>query len=164
VGISLPDERNLVMFYVGDTVLTSQLLEGRFPDFRSIIPKNYSTSLVVEKTDLLRMCKSVEVFARDSNNSARFGIKPSASASEPGEVKIVGRSSERGDNEGVIIATVEGGEVEVAFNIRYLIDVLNVLPDHRVILESSGPTHPGVLRPEGRDDFLYVVMPMSLGR
>ena len=77
---------------------------------------------------------------------------------------VVGKSAERGDSEGMIDAAVEGEPLEAAFNIRYLIDVLNVMPDERVILESNGPSHAGVVRPDGRDDFITVIMPMSIGR
>jgi DNA polymerase-3 subunit beta len=64
----------------------------------------------------------------------------------------------------MIDAAVEGESMEVAFNIKYLIDVLTVVPDERVVLESNGAAHPGVIRPEKRDDFVCVIMPMSITR
>jgi DNA polymerase-3 subunit beta len=163
VGITLPTGRDVVMFHMANTDVISQLLEGRFPDFSAIIPKQYSTSMVVYTDELLRACKRAEIFARDSANSARIHVKPGA-AGEPGEVIVVGRSAERGDNEGMIDASVEGEPLEAAFNIRYLIDVLNVIPDERVVLESNGSAHPGVIRPDGRGDFISVIMPMSMNR
>jgi DNA polymerase-3 subunit beta len=164
VGITLPGERDLALFYYESTVISTQLLEGKFPDFGALIPKSYSTAMTVYTTDLLRACKRAEIFARDSNYSARLTVKPAKGPSEPGEVMIVGRSAERGDNEGSLDASVEGNSLEVAFNIRYLIDVLNVIPDERVVLESNGAAHPGVLRPENGNDFIYLVMPMSINR
>jgi len=164
VGITLPGDRDLVMFYYESTVISSQLLEGKFPDFGAIIPKSYSTAMTVYTTDLLRACKRAEIFARDSNFSARIFVKPAQGPTEPGEVTVVGKSAERGDNEGMIDAAVEGDGLEVAFNIRYLIDVLNVMPDERVIIESNGSAHPGVIRPENRNDFVCVIMPMSINR
>ncbi len=164
VGITLPGERDVVMFHMHSTDITSQLLEGRFPDFGAIIPKSYSTATTVYTTDLLRACKRAEIFARDSANSARLYVKPPSGPGEPGEIMVVGKSAERGDNEGMIDASVEGEPLEASFNIRYLIDALNVIPDERVVLESNGPAHPGVLRPDGRDDFVTVIMPMSITR
>jgi DNA polymerase-3 subunit beta len=164
VGITLPGERDVVMFHMHSTDITSQLLEGRFPDFGNIIPKSYSTATTVYTTDLLRACKRAEIFARDSANSARLFVKPPSGPGEPGEVMVVGKSAERGDNEGMIDASVEGEALEASFNIRYLIDALNVIPDERVVLESNGPAHPGVIRPDGRDDFITVIMPMSVTR
>ena len=164
VSITLPGDRDLALFYYESTTISTQLLEGKFPDFGALIPKSYSTAMTVYTTDLLRACKRAEIFARDSNYSARLFVKPAKGPSEPGEVMVVGKSAERGDNEGSLDASVEGDGLEVAFNIRYLIDVLNVIPDERVVLESNGSAHPGVLRPENGDDFVYIVMPMSINR
>ncbi|MCA9902726.1 MAG: DNA polymerase III subunit beta, partial [Anaerolineae bacterium] len=164
VGITLPGKRDLVMFYVKNTVVSSQILEGKFPDFSTIIPRAYSTSLVVYTDDLLRACKRAEIFARDSNNSARVYVRPPNNVSEPGEVTVVGKSAERGDNEGMLDASVEGEPLEANFNIRYLIDALAVIQDERVVLQSNGAAHPGVMRPEGTDNFIYVLMPMAVQR
>lgn len=164
VGITLPGKRDLALFYYESTVISTQLLEGKFPDFGALIPKNYSTAMTVYTTDLLRACKRAEIFARDSNFSARLFVKPAKGPSEPGEVMIIGKSAERGDNEGSLDASVEGDGLEVAFNIRYLIDVLNVMPDERVVLESNGAAHPGVIRPENSNDFVCIIMPMSVNR
>jgi DNA polymerase-3 subunit beta len=64
----------------------------------------------------------------------------------------------------MIDASVEGEALDISFNIKYLIEVLNVIPEERVIFESNGTQSPGVVRPEGRDDFVSVIMPMSAGR
>ena len=111
--------------------------------------------------DLLRACKRAEIFARDSANSGRLYVKPSNGPSEPGEVLVVGKSAERGDNEGMIDASVEGEALDIAFNIKYLIDVLGVIDEERVIFQSNGTENPGVIRPENREDFVHVIMPMS---
>lgn len=161
VGISLPGERDIVLFHLKNATLSSQLLEGKFPDFSAIIPRSYSTNTVVYTSDLLRACKRAEIFARDSAGSAQIMVKPASGPSEPGEVIVAGRSSERGDNTGMVDASVEGEPLDISFNIRYLIDVLNVIPDERVVLQSNGTNSPGVIRPENRDDFIHVIMPMS---
>jgi DNA polymerase-3 subunit beta len=164
VGITLPGKRDLVMFYIKNTIVSSQVLEGKYPDFGAIIPNSYSTSLIVYTDDLLRACKRAEIFARDSANSARVFVKPPANPNEPGEVTLVGRSAERGENEGMVDAAVEGEPLEASFNIRYLIDALSVMDHERVVLQSNGAAHPGVLRPEGVDNYIYVLMPMALQR
>lgn len=164
VAITLPGERELVLFYIENTVVSSQLLEGKFPDFSAIIPKSYNTALTVYTNDLLRVCKRAEIFARDNNNSARIKVTPPDGPGEPGTLLVTGKSNERGDSEGLIDVGVEGDGLEVAFNVRYLIEVLTVIPEERVVLESNGAAAPGVLRPEGRDDFIHLVMPMSVSR
>jgi DNA polymerase-3 subunit beta len=164
VAITLPGERDMVMFYIENTLVSSQLLEGKFPDFSAIIPKSYNTAVTAYTTDLLRVCKRAEIFARDNNNSARIKVTPPDGPGEPGTLLVTGKSNERGDSEGLIDAGVEGDGLEVAFNVRYLIEVLNVVTEERVVLESNGPAAAGVLRPEGRDDFVHLVMPMSVAR
>ncbi len=164
VLLTLPGERDLVIFHMHNVTLSSQLLEGKFPDFGSIIPKAYSTSTVMYTADLLRACQRAEIFARDSAYSGRLYVKPPKGPGEPGEVVIVGKSAERGDNEGMVDASVEGEALDISFNIKYLIEVLRVVNEERVILESNGSANPGVLRPENRDDFIHVIMPMSVTR
>lgn len=165
VMITLPgSSRDIVMFSMQNVEISSQLLDGKFPDFTAIIPKKYSTLMTVYTADLLRACQRAEIFARDSANSGRIYVIPPKGTSEPGTVMIVGKSAERGDNEGVVDATVEGEPLDIAFNIKYLIDVLKVIPDQMVVLESNGAANPGVLRPEGRDNFVHVIMPMSVNR
>jgi DNA polymerase-3 subunit beta len=161
VGIALPAQRNSVTFFAPNVVISSQLLEGRFPDFASIIPRSFVTSTVMYTNDLLIVCQRAEIFARDNANSANLQVKPALNPGEPAEVLIVGKSAERGDSEGMLDATAEGEPLDISFNIRYLIDVLRVINEERVVFQSNGPENPGVLKPENRDDFTHVIMPMS---
>jgi len=162
VLISLPSDRAQVMFHTKNVDIASQLLDGKFPDVTAIIPKTYSTATVVATSDLLRACQRAEIFARDSAYTGRIYVKPPQAAGAPGEVMVASRSAERGDNEGVLDANVEGESLDISFNIRYLIDVLRVIHSENVVLESNGSTNPGVIRPQGRDDFIHVIMPMSV--
>lgn len=161
VGISLPSKRDLVTFHLPNVEISSQLLEGRFPDFAAIIPRSYISSSVIYREDFLRQCKRAEIFSRDNANSGRLVIKPARSAGEAGTLMIIGKSTERGDTDGVLDAHIEGEPLDVSFNIKYLIDVLNVIGEERVIFQSNGAEHPGVIRVEGREDFVHVIMPMS---
>lgn len=164
VLISLPKERDIVMFQMKDVDVSAQLLDGKFPDFKAIIPRSYSTATVMYTADLLRACQRAEIFARDNANSSRLYVKPPKGPGEPGEVLVHSRSAERGDNEGMLDASVEGEPLDISFNIKYLIDVLKAIHEERVILESNGTSQPGVIRPEGREDFIHVIMPMSVTR
>jgi DNA polymerase-3 subunit beta len=110
----------------------------------------------------LRACKRAEVFAKDSANAAKIVVKPAEGGID--RMTIASKSQEKGDNEGLVDATVEGQELEISFNIRFLIDVLNVIQEDQVIIETTGTTAPALVRPVGRDDFIHVIMPMSIGR
>ncbi len=164
VLITLPRERAIVLFQMANVEVSAQLLEGKFPDFRAIIPKKYNTAMVVDTAELLKACQRAEIFARDSGNSGRIEVRAPQSASEPGLVRVIGKSAERGDNKAEVYANVEGEELEISFNIRYLIDVLKVIDHPNVVLESSGAANPGVIRPEGSNNFIHVIMPMSTAR
>ncbi len=161
VGIALPKERNSVTVFAPNILISSQLLDGRFPDFASIIPRSFVTSTVLYTEDLLVVCQRAEIFARDNANSANLHVKPALNPGEPAEVLIVGKSAERGDSEGMLDATAEGEPLDISFNIKYLIEVLRVVKEERVIFQSNGPENPGVLKPENREDFVHVIMPMS---
>ena len=161
VGVSLPTQRNSITFFAPNVMISSQLLEGRFPDFASIIPRSFVTSTTMYTNDLLVVCQRAEIFARDNANSASLQVKPALNPGEPAEVLIGGKSAERGDSEGMLDATAEGEPLDISFNIRYLIDVLRVIKEERVVFESNGPENPGVLKPENREDFVHVIMPMS---
>lgn len=161
VGISLPAQRNSVTVFLPNILISSQLLDGRFPDFASIIPRSHVTSTVMYTNDLLQVCQRAEIFARDNANSANLHVKPAQNPGEPSEVLIAGKSAERGDSEGLLDATAEGEALDISFNIRYLIEVLRVIREERVVFQSNGPENPGVLRPENREDFTHVIMPMS---
>ncbi len=162
--IALPKGRGQAMFSLSNVVMVSQLIEGKFPDYEAIIPRRYETSILAYTDDLLAACRSSEVFAKDSANTARILIEPSGMPTVPGRVVVAGQSQEKGDAEAPLDASIEGEAIEVAFNIRYLIDVLSVIREEQVVLETSGPTSPGVVRPAGRDDFIHVIMPMSTAR
>jgi DNA polymerase-3 subunit beta len=157
VYISVPPGRNQVMFHLKDADVVSQLIDGKFPDADGIIPKAHNTTTTLQVADLLAACRRSEIFARDDNYTTRLRIEP-----ESGQIVITARSPEKGDNEGVVEANINGGTLEVAFNVRYLIDVLKVVDADQVVLETNGAAAPGVIKPSGRTDFVYVVMPMSV--
>ena len=170
IGVSLPGDRKLVTFHSKDLQLSSQLLDGKFPDFAAIIPDSYRTCTILDRDDLLRACRRAEIFARDSAHSTTLLVQPAAEEGAPGSLVTRGRSSERGDYEGALPADVEGETLEISFNVRFLIDVLSILDSERVRFESSGASNPGVLRPadsadgdgDSVDRFVHVIMPMSV--
>ncbi len=163
VTMTLPPNRGQVIFRSKNVELVSQLIDGTFPDYRSIIPTSYTTRSVMSTNALLKACKAADIFAREAAHSARLHISP-GSQLEPGKVEITATAAETGSNETVVDATVDGGAIEIAFNVRFLVEVLNVIDTPNVALETSSTSSPGVIKPVGRDDFLHVVMPMHLGR
>jgi DNA polymerase-3 subunit beta len=163
VTMTLPPNRGQVIFRARDVEVVSQLIDGTFPDYRGIIPGDYTTRSVMPTSSFLKACRAADIFARESAHSARLRITP-GSELEPGTVEVSAASAETGSNESIVDATIEGDVVEIAFNVRFLVDVLGVIDAANVALETTAASSPGVLKPVGQDDFIHVIMPMHLGR
>ncbi len=162
----LPPGRGQVVFRLKDVELTSQLLEGAFPDYEQIIPRRCDTRAVLGTAAFLKACKQAEIFAREGSHIAKLNINP-GSDMQPGTVEISGQSEETGYNQNIVDASVEGPALVIAFNVRFLREVLDVIRTPNVAVETTSDTSPGVIRPVGAADnqgeFLHVIMPMHLG-
>ncbi len=163
VWMVLPSGRGQAVFRLKEAELSSSLIDGTFPDFQPIIPRSYNTHAVLSTAQFLKACKAADIFARQASHSARITITPGG-GSEPGKLQVNATAAETGAGETVVDATVEGAAIEIAFNVKYLVDVLTVVNTPNVSLETTGPASPGVIRPVGREDFTHVIMPMHLGK
>ncbi len=164
VEILMTPEKGQVMFRVGggDTVeIVSQLLQGTFPNYEQLIPQSYTTRAVMDLPTVLRAARTASIFARDGSNIIRMHLMPAAADTEPPKVEISARSEEVGDNQDVVdLDEIEGEEGKIAFNSRYLLDVLAVLEKGKVALETTTSSSPGVFKPTDSEDYIHVVMPM----
>jgi DNA polymerase-3 subunit beta len=162
VTMVLPPRSGRVIFRTKDTELASQLIEGSFPDYQQIIPRSHQTRTVLSTASFLKACKQAEIFAREGSLIARVSITPGGEL-QPGTVEISGQSEETGSNQTMVDASIEGPPLLIAFNVRFLREVLDVVKTPNVALETTVDTSPGVVRPVGDSDFLHVIMPMHLG-
>lgn len=162
VAMILPPGRGQVIFRMKDVELVSQLIEGTFPDYEQIIPRSYQTRSVLSTGAFLKACKQAEIFAREGSHIARLNLA-SGGDLKPGSIVISGKSEETGYNQTEIDASIEGPNLLIAFNVRFLREVLDVIKTPNVALETTAETAPGVIRPVGEDNFLHVIMPMHLG-
>ncbi len=119
------------------------------------------TTAVVSRIDLLSACQRAEIFARDTFSSGRIFIKPATDTTEGGEIIILGRSKERGDNEGYIDAEVEGSEVDISFNLQELIEILKNSKSEEVTLKFEIKSSEGILYPFERGGFIIFASPMN---
>jgi DNA polymerase-3 subunit beta len=159
VDITLNPNKSQILFRLKDIELVSQLVQGTFPQYTQLIPQTFSTRAVVDVAEFLRATKTASIFARDGSGIVRLVVTAGADVT-PGKMTVSARSEELGEDVGDIDAVVEGGEAKIAFNGKYLTDVLSVLRESRVALEATSPSSPGVLRPVGVDNYVHVVMPM----
>jgi len=159
VEITMSPNKGQALFRLKNTELVSQLVQGTFPNYAQLIPQSYTTRAVVDVAEFLRATKTASIFARDGSGIVRLVIAPGGELT-PGKMTISARSEEIGDDVGEIDAIVEGEEAKIAFNGKYLTDVLSVLGESQVALETTNPSSPGVIRPVGVDNYIHVVMPM----
>jgi DNA polymerase III subunit beta len=162
LSMLLPAGRGQVIFRLKDVELVSQLIEGSFPDYEQIIPRSCKTRTVLSTSAFLKACKQAEIFAREGSHIARINIIPGGELN-PGSVEISGQSEETGSNITQVDASIEGPELLIAFNVRFLREVLDVINTPNVSLETTQETSPGLIRPVGEDGFVHVIMPMHLG-
>lgn len=147
-----------VLFDLGHATLVAQLIQGTFPNYEQLIPSGHATSTEVSVGEFMRETRIASIFARDGSGIVRLIASPGEGST--GRLTVTARAEEVGNNEGEIDALVDGEEARIAFNSRYLIEVLGALDTDRVAIETSSPSSPGVLRPVGNDDYVHVVMPM----
>ena len=164
VYISMPEGRNQVIFDMESVVIISQLIDGAFPDFTAVLPKKHSTRTVLNTGELIRACKRANIFAREASHTARIKIVPGDEIT-PGQTTITATSTETGDNEAQLDASVIGDPVEIAFNVKYMIEVLSVVNTPQVVIETNSAMEPGVLKPvDENSTFTHVIMPMHFGQ
>ena len=135
--------------------IVSRLIEGDYPNYKEIIPKKYTTKLVLDKNEFLNQVKTASLFS-GKVNEVKLKIEPKSN-----KINISSQSSEIGDHQSSITGKVEGESVEVSFNHRFLLDGLQGIKTSEVILELNGGSGPGVLKPQDDETYLYVVMPIK---
>jgi DNA polymerase-3 subunit beta len=157
VELTINPKKSQTVFRLRNAEMVSQLIQGTFPNYEQLIPQAYSTRAVVKLSEFLMATRSASIFARDGSGIVRLQIMPKDGK---GKIAISARAEEVGDNLGEVDAVVEGEEAKVAFNSKYLMDVLGVLTEEEVALEATTSSSPGVIRPVGKDNYIHVVMPM----
>jgi DNA polymerase-3 subunit beta len=163
VDIAATPKGNQVVFRVPKAEIVSRLIEGQFPDYHKILPKEYSTRAVINTGDFLRATRAASVFARDNSMIVRLEVTPGPEELVPGRLNVTATSAEVGDNAGEVDASVDGGDMQIAFNGRYLRDALEAIGTSQVGLEITGPSSPGVIKPVGEPNgYLHVIMPMQV--
>ena len=164
VEMTTTPTKGQVMFKLSNVEVVSQLIQGTFPNYSQLIPQSYQTRSVVDLPEFLRAARSAAIFARDGSGIIRVQLTPvdgeASTESRPGKASISAKAEEMGDNTDEVDTTIEGEESKIAFNSKYLLEVLSVLERGEVILETTTPSSPGVFKPVGSDNYIHVVMPM----
>jgi DNA polymerase III subunit beta len=158
IEITITPNKSQVLFHVEGIDLVSRLIEGQFPNYEPVIPSGHSSRAVIDREAFLAGTRRASIFARDSANIVK--IELGAEDGDGNGVSITAHAADVGDNADSVDATIEGSPTSIAFNARYLIDVLSNLGSDEAALELSGPLAPGVIRGIGKDDYVHVIMPV----
>jgi DNA polymerase-3 subunit beta len=152
--------RSQVLFRLKSAELVATLIQGTFPNYSQLIPQSYTTKTTLDMKPFLQETRIAAIFARDGAGIVRLQVEPGEGGGS-GLLTISARAEEIGNHEGKMDVKVEGEASKIAFNSRYLQDVLQILDAETVALETTSPSSPGVLRPlETDDNYVHVVMPM----
>jgi DNA polymerase-3 subunit beta len=133
----------------------TRLIDGQYPNYQSVLPATHATRAVLDRDELLRAVRPAALIAHESANIVKLGV-----GLEGDPAITVSANAEVGDHIGRVEAAVEGDGTTIAFNARFLADVLTNVDAEQFALELNGPLSPGVFRPIGDDRYVHVVMPL----
>ena len=163
VEIVIDSGKGLARFRMGGLELLSSLVQGQFPQYESLIPRSFKTRVVLDKAQLVRAVRASAIFARWDSYMVQLDLVPAADGQGP-QAKVSGQGDQIGDHQDLVVPEqLEGEEVQITFNSRYLQDALGSIPSDKLVLEVDNPGTPGLFRPTEGADYVHVVMPMDRG-
>jgi DNA polymerase-3 subunit beta len=160
VEMAINAARSQVLFRLKTVELVATLIQGTFPNYSQLIPQSFASRAEIDMKQFLQETRIAAIFARDGAGIVRLQMEPGEGEKGAGKLTISARAEEIGDHRGDMDVKLEGEASKIAFNSRYLQDVLSVLETQQVVLETTNPSSPGVIRPLGDERYVHVVMPM----
>ena len=145
-----------VVFRYGSVQLTSRTIEGRYPDYRQIIPKQFATKAILDREEMMKAVKTASLFSRAGLFDVTLRVDPT-----DGKVSVQSLEATRGENLTQDFGVVTGKENAVTVNYRYLLDGLNAMESDRVAFEMNDASNPCLLTPETSSGYLYIIMPIK---
>ena len=156
--VSLFCDRGQVVFLSADQMVTSRTLEGTYPNYGQLIPDGFTRTFGMDRRALIAALERIAVLADQHNNVVKF-----SSQSEDGLVQISADAQDVGSGSESLPSNLEGDAMQIAFNVRYLLDGLKAMGSDRIVLHCNAPTTPAVLRSEEASEaFTYLVMPVQI--
>lgn len=144
-----------IIFDLKGIILSSRLVEGKYPPYQQIIPSDFKTTLVAETQPLLSALERAEIIAREGNNLVMLEVDGQG-------IKITAVNQDIGSFEDYAPATVEGEPLEIRFNVRLLLDCLRNIKNQQVNMDLTGPFSPCMIRPVQDHNYLHLVLPVRI--
>lgn len=150
-----------ILFHTETTDLLSRLIDGKFPDFERIIPSTHTTRTVLDTQELTKAVRLASFFATANQNFLKLTIEV-GDDNNPGKIVLTANAAEIGDNTGEVDAIVHGEGGAVAMNVKYLTEALSAMATPQIALETQSAQSPGLFKPIGDDEYVHVIMPMTM--
>jgi DNA polymerase-3 subunit beta len=148
--------KNQILFSIDGVELVSRLIEGKFPDYDKIIPKDHKTKFEVSVEDLSLVLKRVSLFARENNNSVKLSV------TNDGKLTISSEETKVGEEKADVIAKVEGENNKISLNSQYLLDVLTYINEDKVLFFMNDKASPASIKPVEDGGYVYIIMPLKV--
>jgi len=149
------------VFTFGEFILTCRLIDGKYPNYEAVIPKENPNVLTIDRVQFLSSVKRVSIFANKTTHQIKLKLAGSELSLSAEDIDFSNKSNER------ITCNYSGEDMEIGFNSRFLMEMLNNLETNEVRLEMSEPSRAGLLMPSEsneNEDILMLVMPVMLNR
>ncbi|PIR55074.1 DNA polymerase III subunit beta [Candidatus Peregrinibacteria bacterium CG10_big_fil_rev_8_21_14_0_10_36_19] len=148
--------KNQILFSAGDVEVISRLIDGKFPDYEKIIPKEHKTKFEVSVEDLSLVLKRVSLFARENNNSVKLDV------SSDGKLEVSSDETKVGEEKAEVLIKIDGENNKISLNSQYLLDVLNYVDDEKITFSINDKVSPALIKPLKREDYSYIIMPLKV--
>jgi len=155
VSVFVLEKNNQVVFSFGETILVGRTIEAEFPDFEKIIPDGSSTKAEFDRQEMLKALKITSVFARDNANIVKISVGKNS-------LLVSAKSQTLGEDSFEVSAKTTGEDNEIAFNARYLFDLLQNVSEDQMVFEMQGPLNPGVFKIANDPNFVHLIMPIRV--
>lgn len=155
VDIASSENQNQVVFNLGQTIVSSRLIEGQFPSWEKIIPTQIVCRCLMDKDLLYKAIKLAAIFVRNEANIVILTTKE-------GKLSLTSSAKEIGSQENEVEGEIDGDELQIAFNTKFILDAISNIPSSQVMIEFSGNLSASLIKPIGIDGLEYIVMPVRL--
>jgi DNA polymerase-3 subunit beta len=145
--------KNHIFFNTDDVLLTSRLIEGTYPAYEQVIPKNNEKKVEVDKVAFHKALRRTSIMSRERTNAVRLDL-------EDGKITLISMNPDIGEAREEIAATYKGEQMTIGYNARYMLDILHAMEGETVVLELQEPLSPTLLVSPDNKDYNCVVMPM----
>jgi len=155
IKIGLTKDAHQVVFVLEDLELVSRLIDGEYPDYHRIIPKEATTRVYLNRDELTQAIKQSSVFARQSANVVKVSLKANS-------IELSANAPQIGQNKATVDARIEGETLDIAFNYKFISDFLNICTGEEIVLELNEPLSPGLFRDQSDPNLTHIIMPVRI--